>query len=167
MVKVECFEGTLTKETLTIVSRMAYPISSGQNDGTDSIRRPRPIKPGNPMVLRAQSEEGSLKPSHGSEQLPSGISRYICDVFHLKNRTQITRTPVVAQPLFLPMPLLPFSPSLLLGSRYERSRSIEYSRLLNMPRESLTSIQKAIIGTSGDFSSCSGLGWRLWSSPQC
>lgn len=49
---------------------------SVQNDGTDNILRPRPIQPGNPMVLRAQSEEGGLKPTHGIDFMPSGVSRF-------------------------------------------------------------------------------------------
>lgn len=47
---------------------------SVQNGGTDNILRPRPIQSGNHMVLRAQNEEGGLKPSHGVDLMQSGIS---------------------------------------------------------------------------------------------
>ena len=48
--------------------------------GDDLILRPRPMKPVNPIVLRAMGEDGggNLKPSgHTAEsQVSSGISRY-------------------------------------------------------------------------------------------
>ena len=50
---------------------------SVQNGGTDNILRPRPIQSGNHMVLRAQNEEGGLKPSHGVDLMQSGISRSV------------------------------------------------------------------------------------------
>lgn len=50
--------------------------STEQNGVVDNILRPRPIKPENPMVLRAQSEERGLKPNHAVESIPSGISRW-------------------------------------------------------------------------------------------
>ena len=55
---------------------MAANSSSYQNGGTDHILRPRPIKPGNPMILRAQSEEGGLKTNGHHEGQLSGMSRY-------------------------------------------------------------------------------------------
>lgn len=54
---------------------MAANSPSYQNGGTDHILRPRPVKPGNPMILRAQSEEGSLKPNGNHDGQLSGISR--------------------------------------------------------------------------------------------
>lgn len=51
----------------------SYPT---QNGGHDHIIRPRPVKPGNPMVLRAQSEEGSLKHNGHIDTMMSGTSRY-------------------------------------------------------------------------------------------
>ena len=53
--------------------------SYNHTNGGDHIIRPRPMKPGNPMVSRALNEEGSgLKPNGKSteSELPSGISRY-------------------------------------------------------------------------------------------
>ena len=45
-----------------------------QSDGvTDHVLRPRVVKPGNPLVQRAQSEERGLM-SNG-DHLPSGVSR--------------------------------------------------------------------------------------------
>lgn len=55
---------------------MASSSSLTRNDGPDHIIRPRPVKPSNPMVLRAQSEEGSLKPGNGHiDTVMSGNSR--------------------------------------------------------------------------------------------
>ena len=53
---------------------MAQTTAHQHHDAFDGIVRPRPVKPGNPMVLRAQSEEDGLKPN-GLPGLPSGISR--------------------------------------------------------------------------------------------
>ena len=53
--------------------------NSGNDHDHDHILRPRPLKPGNPMVLRAMSEdrESGLKPNGGTEShMPSGISRF-------------------------------------------------------------------------------------------
>ena len=51
-------------------------MSANQNrDDADHILRPRAVRPDNPMVLRAQSDERSLKPNIASET-PSGVSRY-------------------------------------------------------------------------------------------
>lgn len=57
---------------------MASSSSQTQNGGPDNIIRPRPVKPSNPMVLRAQSEERNLKPPNGHIDtiIMSGVSRY-------------------------------------------------------------------------------------------
>lgn len=55
---------------------MASSSSPNQDFGPDHIIRPRPVKPSNPMVLRAQSEEGSLKPNGHIDTIMSGTSRY-------------------------------------------------------------------------------------------
>ena len=55
---------------------MVSSSSLTQNGGPDHIIRPRPVKPSNPMVLRAQSEEGSLKPNGHIDTVLSGASRY-------------------------------------------------------------------------------------------
>lgn len=56
---------------------MASSFSQTQNGGPDNIIRPRPVKPSNPMVLRAQSEERNLKPNgHIDTIIMSGVSRY-------------------------------------------------------------------------------------------
>ncbi|KAI4134850.1 MAG: hypothetical protein LQ347_001174 [Umbilicaria vellea] len=60
-----------------------------QND-PDNIIRPRAVKPGNPMVLRAMSEEGAIKADPTSELLPSDGSRSALDVPHLVEHTNIT-----------------------------------------------------------------------------
>lgn len=54
---------------------------SAQNGGIDNILRPRPIQPGNPMVLRAQNEEDGLKPSHGVDLSQSSLSRFVSILF--------------------------------------------------------------------------------------
>ncbi|MCJ1337867.1 hypothetical protein MMC09_003151 [Bachmanniomyces sp. S44760] len=49
--------------------------SADQNGTHDHILRPRAVKPGNPMVLRAQSQEGILKPPSITGDIPnSGLS---------------------------------------------------------------------------------------------
>ncbi|KAK3176050.1 hypothetical protein OEA41_007372 [Lepraria neglecta] len=48
-------------------------MAAALNGNTDHILRPRPVKPSNPMVLRAQSEEGNLK-SNGHDGPLSGMS---------------------------------------------------------------------------------------------
>lgn len=48
-----------------------------QNDESDNILRPRPIKPGNPMILRALGQENGLKPTQGVESLASAVSRFV------------------------------------------------------------------------------------------
>lgn len=53
---------------------MATSSSQAQNGGPDHIIRPRPVKPSNPMVLRAQSEEGTLKPNGHLDTGLSGAS---------------------------------------------------------------------------------------------
>ena len=54
--------------------------SFDRSNGGDHILRPRPVKPSNPMVLRAMSEEsgGGLKPNGKAmeSQVSSSISRY-------------------------------------------------------------------------------------------
>lgn len=53
------------------------PTASDQGEsGQDHILRPRAIKPGNPQVLRAQSEDQSLRPNGATDILPSVISRF-------------------------------------------------------------------------------------------
>lgn len=54
---------------------MASSSSLIQDGGPDHIIRPRPVKPSNPMVLRAQSGEGSLKPNGHIDTVMSGTSR--------------------------------------------------------------------------------------------
>ncbi|MCJ1230443.1 hypothetical protein MMC12_007117 [Toensbergia leucococca] len=53
---------------------MAAFTSSQDADGADNILRPRPVKPGNPMVLRALSHEEGLKPNVGPSAPPSGLT---------------------------------------------------------------------------------------------
>lgn len=60
-----------------------------QND-PDNIVRPRAVKPGNPMVLRAMSEEGAIKVDPTSELLPSHGSRSALDVLQSAEHTDIT-----------------------------------------------------------------------------
>ena len=52
--------------------------SQTQNGGPDHIIRSRPVnKASNPVVLRAQSEERSLKPNGHIDTIMSGVSRYV------------------------------------------------------------------------------------------
>ncbi|MCJ1342982.1 hypothetical protein MMC31_001171, partial [Peltigera leucophlebia] len=53
---------------------MAHSSFSEQSAELDNVLRPRPIKPGNPMVLRTQVQEVGLKPLNGIEALHSEIS---------------------------------------------------------------------------------------------
>ena len=47
------------------------------NGGPDHILRPRPVKAMNSLVLRTQSQEGSLKPDGKEHNQASGISRQL------------------------------------------------------------------------------------------
>lgn len=58
---------------------MAVSSFQTQNGGPDHVIRPRPVKPGNPMVVRAQSEERGLKPNAHIDTIMSGVSRYARD----------------------------------------------------------------------------------------
>ncbi|KAI4190146.1 MAG: hypothetical protein LQ348_003707 [Seirophora lacunosa] len=56
---------------------MAHSTSHHRHDASDGIVRPRPVKPGNPAVLRAQGEDGGMKANGGPsklEVLASGLS---------------------------------------------------------------------------------------------
>lgn len=59
----------------------SYSAQNGGIGGIDNILRPRPVQPGNPMVLRAQNEEEGLKPSHGVDLIQSSISRFVSTFF--------------------------------------------------------------------------------------
>lgn len=50
-----------------------------QND-PDNIARPRAVKPGNPTLLRAMSEEGAIKANPMSEQLLSDGARSVVEI---------------------------------------------------------------------------------------
>lgn len=57
---------------------MAHSTSHHRHDASDGIVRPRPVKPGNPAVLRAQGEDGGMKANGGPSKLEapaSGLSR--------------------------------------------------------------------------------------------
>ncbi|MCJ1399527.1 hypothetical protein MMC11_002729 [Xylographa trunciseda] len=53
---------------------MASTASSHDQDNHDHILRPRAVKPGNPMVIRAMSEEQTLKPNGLAHTHQSGLS---------------------------------------------------------------------------------------------
>ncbi|KAL8970237.1 MAG: hypothetical protein Q9197_003924, partial [Variospora fuerteventurae] len=53
---------------------MAHSTSQHRHDASDGIIRPRPVKPGNPAVLRAQGEDGGLKTNGGVLKLESPAS---------------------------------------------------------------------------------------------
>ncbi|KAL8651427.1 MAG: hypothetical protein Q9210_003251 [Variospora velana] len=56
---------------------MAHSTFQHRHDASDGIIRPRPVKPGNPAVLRAQGEDGGLKTNGGLSKLEmpaSGLS---------------------------------------------------------------------------------------------
>ena len=56
---------------------MASTTSHQGHDAADGIVRPRPLKPGNPGVLRAQGENGGHRAALGKLDMPgSGMSRY-------------------------------------------------------------------------------------------
>ena len=101
----------------------------GSNE-TDHILRPRPMKPSNPMILRAMSEErgSSLKPNgHVESQVPSGISR--CEYSgHLPTLFVLIYILVVAQRLFRRMLFPPKSPYPLQGNKYALRTSTGCSR---------------------------------------
>ena len=50
---------------------------SQNGHGHDHILRPRAVKPGNPQVLRAQSEDQGLRPNGATDILLSVTSRFV------------------------------------------------------------------------------------------
>ncbi|KAL9125632.1 MAG: hypothetical protein Q9217_005185 [Psora testacea] len=61
---------------------MSYSSSLTASGGTESILRPRPLKPGNPGVLRAQSESECLKLEANVNGHTSTMSRYVANHFY-------------------------------------------------------------------------------------
>lgn len=139
---------------------MAHSNLSEQNGALDNVLRPRPIKLGNPMVLRTQVQEAGLKLLNAIEALPSGISRFFeaQDLIVAPLTCQI----VVGLPPFLQMHRPRSNPSHQQGNKCEPNRNSGYFLPLIMPLASLILIQRVIIEISGDSLSCSGLGWQLW-----
>lgn len=139
---------------------MAHSSFSEQNGELDNVLRPRPIKPGNPMVLRTQVQEVGLKPFNGIEALPSGISRSVdAQVLMVYS---LTCDVVVGQPLFLQTHRPRSNLSHQQGNKCEPNRNSDYFLRLTMPLASLILIGGVTIEILGDSSSCSGLGWQLW-----
>lgn len=139
---------------------MAHSAFSEPNGELDNVLRPRPIKPGNSIVLRTQVQEAGLKPSSSIEALPSEISRFFdAQVLIVSSLTcQI----VVGQPPFLQMHRPRSNPSLQQENKCEPNRNSGYFLRSTMPPASLILIERVIIEISGDSSSCSGLGWQSW-----
>lgn len=139
---------------------MAHSSFSEQNGELDNVLRPRPIKPGNPMVLRTQVQEAGLKPFNGIEALPLEISRFV-DA-QVLTVSSLTCHIVVGQPLFLQMHRPRSNPSHRQGNKSEPNKNSDYFLRSTMPPASLISIEGVTIEILGDSSSCSGLGWQLW-----
>lgn len=139
---------------------MAHSDFSEQNSELDNVLRPRPIKLGNPMVLRTQVQEAGLKPLNGIEALPSGISRFFDAQVLIVS--PLTCQIVVGQPPFLQMHRPRSNPSHQRGNKCEPNRNSGYFLRSTMRPASLILIQRVIIEISGDSSSCSGLGWQSW-----
>lgn len=139
---------------------MAHSAFSEQNGELANVLRPRPIKLGNPKVLRTHVQEDGLKPLNITEALPSEISRFLdAQVFVVSSLTcQI----VVVQPPFLQMHRPRSNPSHQQGNKSEPNRNSAFFLRSTMPPESLILIERVIIEISGDSSSCFGLGWQSW-----
>lgn len=146
--------------TEQIGHNMAHSPFSEQNGELDNVLRPRPIKPGNPMVLRTQVQEAGLKPLNSIEAPPSGISRFVDAQFLMVS--PLTFQTVAGQPPFLQMHHPRSSPSHQQGSKCELNRNSDYFLRSTTPPASLILIEGVTIEISGDSSSCSGLGWQLW-----
>lgn len=143
---------------------MASTTSQQPHDTTDGIVRPRPVKPGNPMVLRTQGENSNLTnhranggPLSKLDMPASGLSRYAnpkthCESFLAESYT--AAGPLPSHPTLLPLPYRSLRP----GNRYEHSRNIACSLALTMLLDSPISIPRAITAISVDFSSCFGSG---------
>ena len=138
--------------------------SSSRNDHDsdhDHILRPRPMKPGNPMVLRAMSEdrESGLKPNGGADShMPSGISRYGNSSFTVHCSTRkFTKNPVADQPPFPQMPFHPSSQSHPPESKYVPKTSTGCFRQSITALVSRISTREAITRTSGASLCFSGL----------
>lgn len=88
-------------------------------------------------------------------------------LYHLRKGILLIFILVVARPLFLQTHLLHSSLFLPRESRCEHNRSTDCFPPSIMLPVSPILIQKAIIGTSGAFSCCFGLGWQSWYSRRC
>lgn len=114
----------------------------------DHILRPRAVKPGNPAVLRAMSEDGLLAPN-GTKDLPetgvtTGQTRSVSSIL-----LEILLTDAAGALLpLLPMRHHRFSLYRLLGNSSALSNDVEYSLLSSMLHESRTSTTTATTETS-------------------
>lgn len=145
---------------------MSFTISPSTTSMMDSLIRPRPIKHGNPLVSRTQSEEAGLKPSQGIDAIPSSISRYPrplkCDIKHL-----LIYPAVAAQHQSPLMPLRRQNLSLWQENKSGHSKDIEFFlRSTTTPAFRILTA-KAIIEISGVSSYYFGLGLQSWLSLQC
>jgi hypothetical protein len=131
---------------------------NGNGDANhDHILRPRAVKPSNPAVLRAMSDDKLLAANGNKEILENGGSSTAqtrCDSPSLALDVANEKADVQLQ--FQQMRRPQFSLYLPRESNCELSKGAGYSLQLNMPQEFHTSIPTAIIETFRAFTFCSG-----------
>ena len=134
--------------------RMSSSALHNAQDDMDNIVRPRAVKPENPMVLRAMSEEGAAKVNGISKTPPPDLSRFVLDLPASGER--LTLEAAVVRHLFLPTLLLLFNLYPQLESMCGHRSNIVCSQASNIRHVCRISIPRAIIPTSGVSSCYSG-----------
>lgn len=126
----------------------------------DSLIRPRPIKSGNPLIFRSQSEDVGLKPSQGTDAIPSGVSRYPSPLTDMKHF--LIHLVVAVQHRYLLMPLRRQNQSLLQENKSVHNKDTEYFLLSTIMLVFRILTGKAIIEILGVSLCYFGSGWPSW-----
>ena len=119
----------------------------------DHILRPRALKPANPAVIRAISEEGLLSVESAESNTTSGQTRYILSPDRQTRLTISVAVRLQSQQMHHRRNTLYHRRE----SSYEQSNEDDCSLPLSMPRGFPISIQIANIETFTAFSPCFGL----------
>ena len=128
------------------------------NHDPDQILRPRPVKPLNPAVLRAQQFGDSLQVQ--DQQPGSGVSRFV--TLGCVSSKANTSPPVDAQRPYLTMRRLQFIHCRQRRSKPERTQRDANIIQSTIPRGFPISMLPAITGTSEVSSSFSGSVSSYW-----
>ena len=137
---------SLSTDIYLKIEMSSSALHDAQNDA-DNIARPRAVKPGNPMVLRAMSEEGAIKANPTLETPHTDGSR---SLLHLPtSRGRLTSQAAAVRHHFLPTLPLRFSLYPQLESMCGHRSNTGCFRLSNIPHEYRTSTQRVNIPISG------------------